>query len=435
MAFSTVLGSGGANDTFAGTTGVDAIALSNSEGNFFLGGNAADDNIQIINSGSALYSDVLTTATIKGGAGEDTLTLGNATQTTFTGVFVNGNAGRDTITSNAVNSFIASTIHGGAANDTITTSILTTTLVNGNKGVDTITLAAANTSSTIYGGGGNDIITDGNVATTDTLISGDLGNDTVTMGNGGLSIDGLTVTGGDGVDTITLGNAGIAANDNIFVSGNDGADTLTGTTVAVTEITIAGGAGDDTINSGTGATTAIGGLGTDTMASGAGVNMFLYDAAGQGGASASATATTVLVDGDVITAFNTAGEDLITFDASETLVGSSATFGTGAANGWNMNTAGVFALTGTTVEYVNGTGIAANTLAATIGTVVGDAGDTAYFTIRDTTTTTQSLVVEVTLGTTRAVGAGTALNAGDTVELLSDVRAGAILDINDFSFI
>jgi len=267
------------------------------------------------------------------------------------------------------------------------------------------------------------------------LISGDKGNDTVTLGNGGLTIDGTTIKGGDGVDTVTLGNAGIAANDNIFISGNQGNDTLSGSSVAVTEITIAGGAGNDTIDTVNGTSTMIGGLGTDNMTGGAQVDMFLYNAMDQGGASASATATTVLVDGDTINELNTGSEDLITFDASETLVGSSATFGTGTQNGWNMNTAGIFALTGTTVEYVVGTGIAANTLAATIGTVVGDAGDTAYFTLRDTTTATQSLVVEVTLGTTRAAGAGTALNAGDTIELLSVVNAGAILDINDFSFI
>ena len=179
----------------------------------------------------------------------------------------------------------------------------------------------------------------------------------------------------------------------------------------------------------------IGGLGTDNMTGGAAVDMYLYTAQGQGGAGVSATATTALVDGDTINEFNTGGEDLFTFDASETLVGSSATFGTGTANNWNLNTAGIFALTGTTVEYVNATGLAANTIAASVGTVVGDAGDKAYFTVNDTTTAAQSLVVGVTLGTTRTVGNGTALNAGDTVELLAVVNAGAILDVNDFSFV
>ena len=436
MAFSTIQGSGGAPDSFVGTTGVDAIAVANSTGSFFLGANDGADNIIVTNSGSALYGSVLSTATIKGGAARDTLTIGNnANATTYTGLFVNGGADRDTITIRATDTLIASTVQGGKANDTINTGIVTSSKVNGNLGVDTISLTGAGSFASLYGGGGNDIITDGAVAYTNSIVSGDKGNDAITLGNGGLTVDALTVNGGDGVDTITLGNAGVAANDDILITGDAGDDTLTGTTVAVAEIQLLGGTGNDTITCSAGTSTAVGGAGTDTMNAGGAVNMFLYDDMGQGGASASATATTVLVDGDVITAFNTAGEDLITFDASETLVGSSATFGTGAANNWNLNNAGLFALTGTTVEYVNGTGLAANTIAAAVGTVVGDAGDKAYFTVRDTTTTTQSLVVGVTLGTTRALGAGTALNAGDTIELIADVRAGAILDINDFSFI
>ena len=435
MAFSTIQGSGGAPDSFVGTTGVDAIAIANSSGNFFLGGNTGADQITVLNSGSNLYGGVLSSATIKGGAAADTLTIGNANNTIYTGLFTNGGADRDTITVAAGDTVLASTIQGGKANDTINTGILTSSKVNGNKGVDTITLTGAGTAASVFGGGGNDVITDGNVAYTQTLISGDLGNDTVTLGNAGASIDALTVRGGAGVDTITLGNAGVAANDDIFVAGNDGADTITGTSVAVTEVTLSGGAGNDTITVSNGTSTVIGGLGTDTMTAAAQVDMFLYNAQGQGGAGVSATAATALVDGDTINAFNTAGEDLITFDSSETLVGSSATFGTGAANAWNLNTSGVFALTGTTVEYVNATGLAASTIAASVGTVVGDAGDKAYFTVRDTTTATQNLVVGVTLGTTRAVGNGTALNAGDTVELVAVVNAGAILDANDFSFV
>ncbi len=429
MAFSTVLGSGGANDSFVGTTGVDAIALSNNTGNFFLGGNQANDNVQVINSGSALYTGVLTTATIRGGAGEDTLTLGNGNATVFTGAFVNGGSERDTITSNAANTFIASTVQGGKANDTITTSILTTSLVNGNKGQDTITLGAANTSATIHGGGGNDVITDGAVTTADTLISGDLGNDTVTLTNGGLTSDALTVKGGDGVDTISLGDIGVAANDDIFVSGNAGNDTLTGTSVTVTEITLAGGAGDDTIATGAGVSTTIGGLGNDAMTAGASIDVFQYTAQGQGGALGAANGTTGIAAADTIAGFSrTAEVDLIQLDASETLVGSSSTATAGAQNSWNLDNTGVFVNTNAQA-FIAGTTTAA-TISAAIGTVTGDSGDIAYAAIDSGGTVTN--LFQITLGTDKAAAA---LNAGDSIALIASITSDDFIGTANFSFI
>lgn len=432
MAFSTIQGSGGAPDSFVGTTGVDAIALANSTGNFFLGANKSADNIIVTNSGSALYSGVLATATIKGGAGADTLTLGNnANATVYTGLFINGGADRDTMTMVATDSLIASTLQGGKANDTITTGILTSTKVNGNLGVDTITLNGAGSFASVYGGGGNDVITDGNVANTDALISGDKGNDTITLGNGGASIDGITVNGGDGVDTITLGNAGVAANDNMLIDGGDGADTLTGTSVAVTEITIKGGAGDDTINSGAGTTTAIGGAGRDTMNAGAGTNTFTYDNKTHVGAASSAASTSALGLADIVgsgTAF-TVGTDKFAF-VGDTLVGSSGSVATGAANAWNLNTAGVFVSTGQ-LAWTAGTTTAA-TVATAIGTVVGTAGDVAYFVIEDDTTATNTLIFQLTLGTTRTTTG--ALNAGDTISLVADVTGSDELATGDFVF-
>lgn len=244
----------------------------------------------------------------------------------------------------------------------------------------------------------------------------------------------VTVQGGDGVDTITLGNSGLITNDDVFINGNAGDDTLTGSTVALAEITINGGQGDDTINSGAGTETAVGGDGSDTMQAGAGTNTFLYDGLTQGGTSASATSATAISAGDVIgstTAF-ASGTDLITLISADTLIGSSASVASGAANNWNLNTAGVFRVTGSTFEYTAGTSTYA-AAAAAVGTVVGDAGDTAYFAINDTTTAAQTLVFQVTLGTTRA--AASLLNAGDTISLVSDVTSGlAFLAAGDFTF-
>jgi Ca2+-binding RTX toxin-like protein len=433
LAFTTVQGSGGAADSFVGTTGTDAIAIANNTGSFFLGGNQAADQIIVTNSGASSYTGVLSTATIKAGAGADVITIGNnANATIYTGLFVNGGADKDNIGAVATDTFIASTIQGGKANDKITTAILTSSLVNGNLGVDTISLAGAGSSATIYGGDGNDVITDGNVAFTNSLISGDKGNDSITLGNGGASIDGITVKGGTGVDTITLGDAGGTGNDKIFVAGNDGADTLTGSSVALKDITISGGQGADTITAGAGTTTSIGGLGNDTLQAGSGTNTFQYTDKAQTGVAASATSTAALGLADVIgsgTAFAST-TDKIGFVTADALVGSSASVATGAANAWNLSTAGVFVSTGT-LAYTAGT-TSASTVATAIGTVKGDAGDVAYFAIEDSITGTQTLLFQLTLGTTRSSTA--ALNAGDTIALVADVTANDELVTGDFTF-
>ena len=431
MAFSTIQGSGGAPDSFVGTTGVDAIAVANSTGNFFLGGNTGADNVQILNSGAASYSDVLATATVRGGAGADTMTLGNATATIFTGLFANGGAGADTMTSNAANSFIASTIQGGKANDTLTFGIVTSSKVNGNLGDDTVSVDGVTSASSVYGGAGNDTINAGTAAFTSSLISGDKGNDTITLEGTNTSIDDLTIKGGDGVDTIDVSDNGATTDEGIYVAGNDGSDTITGSDNAVTAITLAGGAGDDTITSGAGSTTAIGGLGRDTMQAGAGTNTFQYTSKAQAGVASSATSTAALGLADVIgstTAF-TVGTDKFSF-VGDTLVGSSGSVATGAANAWNLNTAGVFVSTGQ-LAWTAGTTTAA-TVAAAIGTVVGTAGDKAYFVIEDNTTDTNTLIFQLTLGTTRTTTG--ALNAGDTIALVADVTGSDELATGDFVF-
>ena len=423
MAFSTIQGSGGAPDSFVGTSGVDAIAVANSTGNFFLGANAAADNIQVLNSGAASYSDVLATSTMKGGAGDDTMTLGNATATIFTGLFANGGADKDTITSNVANSFIASTIQGGKANDTITLGIVTSSKVNGNLGNDTVSVDAATTASSVYGGGGNDVINAGTAAFTKSLISGDKGNDIITLEGTNTSIDDLTIKGGDGVDTIDVSDNGATTDEGIFVAGNAGADTITGSDNAVTKISLYGGAGNDTITSGAGAVTVVGGAGNDTMAAGAGSNTFLYTDRGQSAStSGSATSTSTYTGGDSITAFQSAGTDVITLDASEMLVGSSATVAAGGANSWNLNNTGLYACTADLGDATF------NEVTLTIGTVTGDAGDVAYVAFYDGT---DSHLFEVQLGTKKTAAA---LNAGDTVTLIATIN-GEQNTTADYAFV
>ena len=126
MAFTTISGSGAAADSFVGTTGADSIALANTEGNFIATGEGGSDVVTLLNSGSALYADVVTNARISGGDGTDTFTLGTAgNATVFTSGLINGNAGRDTITLLQTDTYAGSSILGGKANDTMVLGILT----------------------------------------------------------------------------------------------------------------------------------------------------------------------------------------------------------------------------------------------------------------------------------------------------------------------
>jgi Ca2+-binding RTX toxin-like protein len=296
LAFTTTQGSG-ANDatTFVGTSGVDSINLINVATPVFLGAQQGND---VIAFNSNLYTDTVSGYTLRGGAGNDSITA--ATSVVFNAGFINGNAGNDTITLRAVES---STVFGGQGADIITTGALGNTRVNGNAGNDAITVANA-TSSSIFAGQGQDTITvsgavigsviqgdndvDGINLTgsyTSSTINGNAGNDTITVGAITAFTD-STVFGGAGDDTITAAASTVA----VVISGDDGADILVGSNFADT---IIGGDGNDTIT---------GGLLADTMTGGAGVNRFVI-AVGNAGNTATAV-------GDVITDFKTSASAL-----------------------------------------------------------------------------------------------------------------------------
>jgi len=115
LAFTTVKGSGGAPDSFVGTSGVDAIAFTASRATYFLGAQADNDVVAWV--GTATSPITVTDATIKGGAGNDLFT---ATDTIFASVFINGNAGDDVFEfCPGPASFLGSTLQGGQGDDYI----------------------------------------------------------------------------------------------------------------------------------------------------------------------------------------------------------------------------------------------------------------------------------------------------------------------------
>ena len=331
MAFSTIQGSGGAPDSFVGTSGVDSISIINSTGNFFLGAQEADDVVTLLTAG-ATDPGVITGATLKGGQGNDTITDTNLA--VLNGVFLNGNANADTITFNSA-LLSATTVQGGQGVDTITANGgVVASLINGNKDNDVITIAsAAASNSSVFGGQGNDAINI-NIGTTSSVIDGDDDNDTITFGTtAAISVAGSTVFGGQGNDTIAATNVTSA----VLVFGEDGNDTIA--TGALRD-TISGGAGNDNIAAG---------AGIDVMTGDAGQDTFVQSASGLGAAAtATVFASTSFSNGDTLTFGN--GLDIVTdFTANDLLDTSLAAGVVAGLNGQATSTNGAsnFFLQGT----------------------------------------------------------------------------------------
>jgi hypothetical protein len=270
LTFTTIRGTGGAADTFAGSNGVDNISFVNQTNAFLLYGAQANDTVAV----AAAFQGALT-GTLSGGQGNDTynLGIGNA----FVGS-LNGNEGQDVLT---VGTLSTGFLEGGQDNDTITaaTSVVGASSINGNKGSDTITIGTFDTAgtgaivgSTIRGGQADDRITlTGRTSSlSESSIYGDDGGDVIvstTTANYASS----TIFGGNGEDTITE-----AGNFNAAISGDAGNDRITS---AGGIDSLWGGEGNDTI---TGA-----GLG-DQINVGGGTDVINYTAAAD---TAAATAT------------------------------------------------------------------------------------------------------------------------------------------------
>ena len=219
---------------------------------------------------------------------------GPATVANTATIQVFGQGGNDTISLDEANGPLpAALLFGGGGNDTLT----------GGSGDDQLFGGAGN--DTLLGKGGNDLLFGG--AGNDTLTGGD-GNDQVfgEAGNdrmiwnpgddsdlfeGGDGNDTAEVNGGNGSETFTITANGsrvrfdrtdpapffldIGTTENLVVNANGGDDVITaGNGLAnLIELTIDGGAGNDTISGGDGNDTLIGGDGNDVVIGGRGNDM------------------------------------------------------------------------------------------------------------------------------------------------------------------
>jgi len=143
--------------------------------------------------------------------------------TASTATTITGSAGIDILLGSLTS---ASSVDGGAGNDTVTGGAAADTLLGG-AGQDTIDGAAGNDS--LLGGDGNDNITAG---TGNDYVDGGVGNDTVVIGANLASGD--VLVGGDGTDTLSLvgtsstptaaAAVGVSGFENLLITGTAQSD-------------------------------------------------------------------------------------------------------------------------------------------------------------------------------------------------------------------
>jgi Ca2+-binding RTX toxin-like protein len=218
-----------------------------------------------------------------------------------------GLGGNDTITLNEANGALPrANLFGGAGNDTIT----------GGSGADMLFGQAGNDvllgkggADFLFGGADNDTLTGGDA---DDQVFGESGNDRMIwnpgddtdLNEGGAGIDTVEVNGGNGDEVFTTTANGtrvrfdrlnpapfsidIGTSEKLVVNANGGNDSFsaTGNLAALIQITVDGGAGNDTILGSNGADVLLGGdgddfidgqQGNDTAFLGAGNDVFQWD--------------------------------------------------------------------------------------------------------------------------------------------------------------
>jgi Ca2+-binding RTX toxin-like protein len=235
-------------------------------------GQGGNDTISLDESNGALPS-----AQLFGGAGNDTITGGSGNDQLFGGAgndILNGKGGNDLLFGGDGND----TLIGGAGDDQVFGQGGNDTMIwNPGDGTDLFEGGDGNDTAVVNGGNGSEIFTitaNGtrvrfdrlnpapfslDIGTTENLVlHAGGGDDVITAGNGLASLINLTLDGGAGNDTITGGDG------NDMLIGGDGNDTITG---GRGNDTAQLGSGDDTFvwNPGDGSDVVDGGDGFDTL--------------------------------------------------------------------------------------------------------------------------------------------------------------------------
>jgi Ca2+-binding RTX toxin-like protein len=408
LAFTTIQGSG-ANDatSLVGTSGVDFASITSVE-NYFVGAQQSGDTIGITAN--------IGTSTLKGGQGNDTFAF--TAGATVTETWLNANSNNDSVgAAGATANAFTSTVSGGQGNDVLTMGTVNSSIVNGNKDADQITVAAA-ASSSIYGGQGVDNVTLNAGTHSNLLISGDLDGDTLQL-TAASSLSNITLSGGQGNDTIN-GNAAMTSASGTLAQGGDGIDTIN--FAAFTQaVTIEGGNDSDIITGGTAADTLLGEAGGDVIAT-TGGNDTVTGGTGNDIITLSGGAQRVVQNAGDSTAATVAWTNINAVNGVLTDDNSAIVYGNGV-DVVNTFATGVdtFA-SGTATQLASATNV--NTIAAGNYFLIGDwAAGTQTFTLNsdtgaDTlfiTANGGSLGTAANNGTSSAVFIGATLAAGDFV--------------------
>ena len=247
------LDGGDGNDTITGGDGNDT--LIGGAGNDVIIGGRGNDNAQLGSGDDTfIWNPGDGSDTVDGGDGTDTLVFNGANVNEKVDITANHgrvkftrDVGNVTMDLNSVE-HIDFTAHGGA--DNVTVGDLTGT------GVTQVAIDLAETPGSNVGDGAADSVT----------VNGTAGNDTVQVAGaaGSVSVTGLPAT-------VTLAGAE-GANDQLIVNGGAGNDVINaaGLAAGTVQLTIDGGAGNDTITGSAGDDTLIGGDGNDTVIGGRG---------------------------------------------------------------------------------------------------------------------------------------------------------------------
>jgi Ca2+-binding RTX toxin-like protein len=218
---------------------------------------------------------------------------GTPTVANTTNIQLFGQAGNDTLALDETNGALpAADLFGGAGNDVLTGGSGDDQLF-GQAGNDTLNGKGGN--DLLFGGAGNDVLTGG--AGNDQVF-GEAGNDRMIWNpgdgsdlfEGGAGTDTAEVNGGNGAETFTItANGGrvrfdrvspapfsldIGTTENLVLNANGGDDVITaGNGLAgLVQLTIDGGAGNDTITGGDGNDILLGGDGNDVITGGRGAD-------------------------------------------------------------------------------------------------------------------------------------------------------------------
>jgi Ca2+-binding RTX toxin-like protein len=288
---------GAGNDSITGSAGADTIV--GGAGNDTLRGGGGGDTYQVgAGHGIDTFSDTGTSGTDRVVATANGVAIGIASgfgpasgieeisSGGFANVSIVGGTGNDTLNFSATTLNGITAIDGAAGNDTITGSAGNDTIIGG-AGNDSLRGGAGSDTYQIGVGHGFDSYADGGTSGTDRIVATANGvviglasgfgaaSGIEEISSGGFT--NVTVAGGTGNDTLNFSTTTLTGIANI--DGGAGNDTITGSSGADT---IMGGIGNDRLSGGGGDDTIQGGTGNDILAGDAGIDTLSYAASAAG---------------------------------------------------------------------------------------------------------------------------------------------------------